>query len=109
MILQLAKRIFFHLTTFHTCYKHIQTMELHVSPQRLGSPIDAHKSTRYPENINEDYRQKSEAIQQLIKGYREMKQEIFTPDQLLQILDMKVLTFLSFSFIRLTSSPFFTQ
>lgn len=84
-------------------------MELHVSPQRLGSPIDAHKSTRYPENINEDYRQKSEAIQQLIKGYREMKQEIFTPDQLLQILDMKVLTFLSFSFIRLTSSPFFTQ
>ena len=63
---------------------------IEASPERQGRPTEPRKSARIAENINEEYQIKAQAIQHAVKGYREIKQDIFVPDQLLQILDMKV-------------------
>lgn len=60
------------------------------SPTKQENPQDSRRSVRIADNINHEYRQKFEAIENSIKDYRDGKQEIFTPEQLLQILDKKV-------------------
>lgn len=60
------------------------------SPSKSERPEDSRRSARLPENINSEYHQKAEAIENSIKNYKDMKQEIYTPEQLLQILDLKV-------------------
>lgn len=63
---------------------------MQISPNRSGNYDEGRGSHRVPENINHEYRQRADLIENSIKEYREIKQEIFTPEQLLQILDMKV-------------------
>lgn len=63
---------------------------MELSPSKFTHSPEGRKSARVPENINEDYQMKALSIQHAIRGYREIKQDIFLPDQLLQILDMKV-------------------
>lgn len=62
-----------------------------LTPNRPQPLEETRRSHRAAENINQEYRQKVEVIENFIKEHRDNKQEIFTPDQLIQILDAKVI------------------
>ena len=62
-----------------------------IVPQNRASRAEGGRPThRVAEDINLEYHKKADSIYNSIREYRDIKQDIFTPDQLLQILDMKV-------------------